>query len=121
MIERPVARSFLIVGLTTAGKVFRPSDWAERIGGVMASYRPGARVQAAHLGYSPYVMPSLRGDLRCVRVDGRLNQIEPMAYQFMVAFARDNDLTVEDLGAVSPAPDGATPATPATPATTITR
>ncbi|MFT4102777.1 MAG: DUF3579 domain-containing protein [Burkholderiaceae bacterium] len=101
MIERPVARSFLIVGLTTAGKVFRPSDWAERIGGVMASYRPGARTRSSHLGYSPYVMPSLRGDLRCVRVDGRLNQIEPKAYQFMVGFARDNALTVEDLDAAS--------------------
>lgn len=97
MLERPVARSFLIVGLTTAGKVFRPSDWAERVCGVMAPYRPGVRASSRLPGYSPYVMPHLRGDVRCVAVDGRLNQIEPMAYQFMVGFARDNDLRVEDL------------------------
>ncbi len=115
MIERPLARSFLIVGVTTAGKAFRPSDWAERICGVMAPYRPGARASSPHLGYSPYVMPRLRGDVRCVIVDGRLNQIEPMAYQFMVGFARDNDLTVEDLG------DGQAPSAAARPAATLVR
>lgn len=94
MIERPVARSFVILGLTTAGKPFRPSDWAERICGVMAQYRPHERGPQSRIGYSPYVMPGLRNEVRCVNVDGRLNQIEPMAYKFMAGFARDNDLQV---------------------------
>ena len=97
MIDRPIARSFVILGQTAPGKTFRPSDWADRICGVMAPYRPGPKLAQSHLSYSPYVMPSVRGDVRVVMVDGRLNQIEPMAYKFMVGFARDNGLMVEGL------------------------
>lgn len=62
----------------------------------MAPYRPGggtARPQP-HLSYSPYVMPGLRNGVKCVIVDGRLNQLEPLAYKFVVNFAADNELRV---------------------------
>lgn len=97
MIDRPIARSFVILGQTAPGRTFRPSDWADRICGVMAAYRPGPKRAQSHLSFSPYVMPGVRGDVRAVFVDGRLNQIEPMAYTFMVGFARDNGLMVEGL------------------------
>lgn len=29
---------FVIIGLTRSGKRFRPSDWAERLAGVMAQF-----------------------------------------------------------------------------------
>ncbi len=92
--DRPVAESFVILGTTAAGRQFRPSDWADRLCGVMAHYRPGGRVPQGHLSYSPYVMPGLHQGVRCVFVDGRLNQLEPMAYNFLVGFARDNELQV---------------------------
>jgi hypothetical protein len=34
--------------------------------------------------------------VRCVVVDARLEQVEPMAYRFLVNFAKDNELQVRD-------------------------
>lgn len=87
-------KQYLIEGVTRAGKVFRPSDWAERLCGVMSPFRPGgqqARV-GGHLKYSPYVHPVMVGSVKCVAVDERLEDIEPMAMEFVRNFARDNDL-----------------------------
>ncbi len=98
---RPVAdsskpREFFIHGITCSGRPFRPSDWAERLCGVMSGYRPSgvAAGRDARIGYSPYVRPMLIGGVRCVVVDERLNEIEPMAFSFVMNFARDNDLPV---------------------------
>ena len=117
---QPMTGSFLIRGVTRAGRRFRPSDWAERLCGVMSSFQPGAigAGLGMHLQYSPWVQPLLGEDVKCVRVDGRLEAFSAMAYRFVVNFAHDNDLQVESLG---PAPAAQTPAakTPAaqTPAT----
>ena len=80
--------------MTHDGKVFRPSDWAERLCGVMSSFRPvGQRsVQGAHLQFSPYVHPVMVGGVKCVAVDERLDALEPMAMEFVRNFARDNGL-----------------------------
>ncbi len=85
-----VAENFAIVGVTQAGKKFRPSDWAERLCGVMSAFGSARRMT-----YSPYVQPSDRHGDKCVFVDGRIHDVEPMAYTFLVNFARDNDLKVE--------------------------
>jgi hypothetical protein len=89
-------REFFIHGITSSGRPFRPSDWADRLCGVMSGYRPGG-VDAgrdARIGYSPLVRPMLVGGVRCVVVDERLNELEPMAFSFVMNFARDNDLPV---------------------------
>lgn len=54
-------REFFIQGITTDGRVFRPSDWAERLAGVMSQFRPGGQVRGptAHLSYSPYCLPKI--------------------------------------------------------------
>mgnify|MGYP000856970522 FL=1 len=93
MIELPPAQSFVIVGVDSTGKRFRPSDWAERLCGVMSSFRPPG-MPADPLRWSPLVQPSMRDGHRCVVVDARLRGIEPMAYDFLRKFARDNDLVV---------------------------
>lgn len=87
-------KQFLIQGITHDGKQFRPSDWAERLCGVMSSFRPaGDRPVAGRpLQYSPYVHPVMIGTIKCVAVDERLYEIEPMAMEFVRNFARDNDL-----------------------------
>ena len=92
MIDRPIGASFVVLGLTTAGNVFRPSDWADRLCGVMAQFRPGTAGPQAHLSYSPYVMPGVYQGNKCVLVDGRLNQLVPMADSLVSRFGRDNDL-----------------------------
>ena len=89
-------QSFIIVGITHAGKRFRPSDWAERLCGIMSAFGSDQRMT-----YSPYVRPgaNARGD-KTVSVDARLYDIEPLAYKFLQNFAADNDLQLmpEDHG-----------------------
>lgn len=89
------AREFFIQGITSDGKPFRPSDWAERLCGVMACFQPeGYGGPNAHLQYSPYVRPTLLGGIKSVVVNEDLRDIEPLAYHFVIDFAKDNDLQV---------------------------
>ena len=101
-------RELLVYGVTRQGKPFRPSDWAERLCGVMACYRPGgmAAGRDAFIGYSPYVRPITHGGVRCVVVDERLREIEPMALTFVLNFARDNDLPVFEACTLPEPPKG---------------
>jgi hypothetical protein len=78
-----MAELFLIEGRTNAGKPFRPSDWAERLAGVLSVFRPG---------YSPYAQPVVVAGLKCVVIDTRIKELEPMAWEFICGFATDNDL-----------------------------
>ena len=78
---------FVIVGTTMDGKPFRPSDWAERLCGVMSAFGGDHR-----MAYSPFVHPITANGVRCVVVDARLESIEPMAYRFLLNFAKDNEL-----------------------------
>ena len=87
-----MAQELFIQGITQDGKTFRPSDWAERLCGVMSPFRPGGATPGSHLGYSPYVRPSQIGDIKCVIVDHRLRDLEPKAWDFVIGFARDNGL-----------------------------
>ena len=84
-----------IQGLTREGKTFRPSDWAERLAGAMSCFRPDGRGGiAAYIGYSPYCVPKLVNGVKCVVVNAALRELEPMAWDFVMNFARDNDLQV---------------------------
>ena len=95
--KKAPAREFFIQGVTSDGKPFRPSDWAERLCGVMACFRPeGSGGPNAHLQYSPYVRPTLLGGIKAVAVNEDLRSIEPLAYHFVLDFAKDNDLQVVD-------------------------
>jgi hypothetical protein len=80
---------FVIKGITLSGKPFRPSDWGERLCGIMSAFGGDNRMQ-----YSPYVHPVISGGVKCVVVDVRLREIAPMAYDFLLHFARDNELQV---------------------------
>jgi len=42
------------------------------------------------------VRPTMIGDLKCVILDSRLRDIEPMAFDFVLNFAKDNDLVVTE-------------------------
>lgn len=102
----PKPREIFIHGVTSQGKVFRPSDWAERLAGAMSSFRPGAAGMgaAAHIGYSPYCVPTSLGDVKCVVVNESLRDLEPMAWDFVMNFARDNDLQVAEACLLPDAP-----------------
>jgi hypothetical protein len=91
-------RQVFIQGTTRDGRTFRPSDWAERLAGAMSCFRPGGSTggPGAHIGYSPYCVPRVIGGVKFVIVDEALREIEPMAWDFVMNFARDNDLQVSD-------------------------
>ena len=94
MPEAPAAEvivEFIIQGVTLDGKPFWPSDWAERLCGVMSAFGGDHRMQ-----YSPYVHPVTASGVRCVVVDVRLEEIEPMAYRFLLSFAKENELKTRD-------------------------
>jgi len=89
---------FVIIGLTRAGKPFRPSDWAERLAGVMAQFGGASPVR-----FSPYCYPVVSNGVKCVVVDARIREVEPLAYHFLVNFAADNELQVRE-GRMAPRP-----------------
>jgi len=86
----------LIQGITHEGRRFRPSDWAERLAGVMSQFRPGsaAKQPGRYLGYSPWCVPTVTDGVKCIVVNTALREYEPMAWDFVMNFARDNDLQV---------------------------
>jgi hypothetical protein len=89
MTER--RKNLIIEGITLSGRAFRPSDWAERLCGVMSVF--GADEQ---LRYSQHVRPVMMDGVRCVVLEGELAGVEPRAYRFMLDFAKDNELNVID-------------------------
>ena len=89
-------RQVFIQGLTQDGKTFRPSDWAERLAGVMSSFRPGGAQPGSHLSYSPWCVPTTLNGVKCVIVNRALKEAEPMAWDFCLNFARDNNLQVAE-------------------------
>ncbi|STZ76982.1 GNAT family N-acetyltransferase [Bergeriella denitrificans] len=81
----------VIHGTTTKGKVFRPSDWAERLCGILSSFDKDNR-----LSYSQWVRPILVDKVRCVAVDKKLEETNPAMFRFLMDFAADNDLRIID-------------------------
>jgi hypothetical protein len=65
----------------------------------MSSFRPGGSHGGigAFIGYSPYCVPRVINGVKCVIVNRALRDIEPMAWDFVLHFARDNELVVSDL------------------------
>ena len=92
------------MGMTHDGRTFRPSDWAERLAGVMSQFRPGGASPGSHLSYSPWCVPNVVNGVKCVIVQRDLRDAEPMAWDFVVNFARDNELQVSETGEVAKRP-----------------
>lgn len=81
----------VIRGVTIEGRVFRPSDWADRLAGIVGHVGRDNR-----LHYSPDAQPVTRAGVRCVVINRRLVQADARIYQFLLDFARDNHLEVLD-------------------------
>lgn len=88
-------QKLIIHGTTRAGQRFRPSDWAERLSGVMSQFRPEGST-GGPMTYSPYAVPRVIDGVRCVVLDHRLRDISPLAWQFVCDFAEDNDLKTSE-------------------------
>jgi hypothetical protein len=90
------AKEVIILGRTQGGKTFRPSDWAERLAGVMSSFRPGGVQPSSHLSYSPWCIPTVIDGVKAVVVNSQLRELEPMAWDFVLNFAKDNQLQLTE-------------------------
>lgn len=103
----------IIQGITHKGRTFRPSDWAERLSGILSSFNTG------RLSYHEYVRPLLLNQVRCVAVDKQLEALQPAMFRFLMDFANDNDLRIldcesalafEEPGGADPVPQSPEPA-----------
>lgn len=96
------AAEIVIQGITLAGEKFRPSDWADRLCGMMSVFG-----EDRQLSYSPYLKPVIVEGTTCVVVDRDLERLDAAAYKFLMAFAKDNELQMRPGRMVKrPEPDG---------------
>jgi len=79
-------QEIVILGVTESGGTFRPTDWAERLCGVLSHFSVDQRIR-----YSPYARPIVADGIKCVVIDARLQVSRPDAFEFL-SFARDNRL-----------------------------
>lgn len=78
----------IIEGITEEGKVFRPSDWAERVSGNLSTFKNH------RIYYSPLLKPSYKEGSRCVILDPLLKETNPELYQHIMDFAKSNKLKI---------------------------
>jgi len=83
------AGEIVIRGITSQGRQFRPSDWADRLASVLSHVGNDNR-----LNYSPQVCPVTRAGVRCVVIKNDLERQDPRVFKFLMDFARENDLEV---------------------------
>ena len=89
MNESEKDTKIIIEGITEKGKTFRPSDWAERMSGSMAS------LKNRRIYYSPLLQPSVNKEgYKCVILDPSLKESSPQVYQSIMEFARRNQLKI---------------------------
>ena len=82
---------WVIRGVTEEGKKLRPSDWIERISSTLASFGTDQR-----LHYSNAVAPCMIDGEKCLVVARNLNEINPDAYNFIMGFAKSNQLCIRE-------------------------
>lgn len=85
--------ALLILGVTRAGRTFRPTDWVDRLAGRFSTFG-----QDRLLKYSPSVRPVIVDGMRGLLVDVCLLASDPVAFRFLLDFAVDNDLSMQCLG-----------------------
>lgn len=100
----PAGFDVVIWGITAAGKIFRPSDWTDRIAGLTSAFGEDRKIV-----YSPLVLPVMVGGTRAVIVGHELEAIEPRLFRFLLSFAQDNELQVERMQDARSAPHGLVP------------
>lgn len=84
-------KKIIIEGVTAEGQHFRPSDWAERMSGELATFK-NHRIK-----YSPLLQPSVttKGH-KCVIIDPSLKQTNQALYEYLIEFAKTNKLNICD-------------------------
>ena len=82
-------QEIFIQSQTKDGKPFRPSDWVDRMCSSFASFGVDRKLR-----YSPYLKPEIINGTRCLAVDMRLKDTKPDAFEELMQFANENNLSV---------------------------
>lgn len=80
----------VIEGIREDGSRFRPSDWIERISATLATFGPDHRLR-----YARGVQPKVINGQKCLVVDDLLREEDPAAYEYVLAFAKANQLRMK--------------------------
>jgi len=91
MKKTPLPDRLIIDGTREGGGRFRPSDWVERISASLASFGPDNRLR-----YSALVQPCIIQGQKCLVVTRKLNQTRPELYAFIISFAKQNQLHIQE-------------------------
>jgi hypothetical protein len=89
-------KQFIIEGVTETGESFRPSDWAERVSGPLATFHNH------RITYSPLLKPGMKDGNKCVYVDESLKETNPEVYHQLIAFAKANKLKIGNKDEIDP-------------------
>jgi len=81
------SQSLVIKGLRQDGSKFRPSDWSERLATTQATFDTRKRLRYHHM-----VKPSIIDGIKCLIIDSGLRQQSPQSFDFLIAFAQQNQL-----------------------------
>lgn len=73
------------------GATLRPSDWVERVSGVMAQFGTDHRLRYGA------VRPCFMKGKKCLLVQKTLERDNPAAFEYISAFVRSNGLQMRDL------------------------
>lgn len=85
------AHKLIIEGVREDGSRFRPSDWIERISATLATFGPDHRLR-----YARNVQPKIIKGQKCLVLDASLREENPAAYEYVLAFAKANQLRIHE-------------------------
>ena len=81
----------IVLGITKDNKIFRPSDWTERLSSLKGNWNNGV------FRFSKYVFPGIKNNIKCLYIDESLLNIDDKIYHFLLNFAKNNKLEFENL------------------------
>jgi len=87
-MEKKPDSHIVIEGVTEEGQQFRPSDWAERVSGPLATFHNQRII------YSPLLTPGVKDGNKCVFINEALKTQNPELYEELLNFAKINKLKV---------------------------
>ena len=83
------SKKIIIEGVDAdSGEIFRPSNWAERMSESMSTFNK------RRIHYSPLLQPTTQNGHQCVVLDPKLKASNPVLYQSILDFAKNNHLKI---------------------------
>ena len=79
-----------IVGKKKTGEKFRPSDWSERLSDCLYCFD-----EDQEINYFNYICTDNYDQTKALKISNELKEIDPIAFNFLIKFANDNNLTIE--------------------------